>query len=225
MDCIILAAGYATRMYPLTYEYPKALLEMNDKPFLSYLVENVRNCVDHITVVTNHKFYDRFEAWSADYPTIELIDDGTVSNDTRLGALGDLQLAVTPGHDYLVMASDNFINFSLSLFIDYYDKVKTSCIMYQEIHDLSRLRRTAVIELYYDTVTSFVEKPVHPHSNHAVPPFYIYTANDIARLPEALQDRCNSDLLGSFAEWLYNKSTLHAFKMPRTCIDIADLMY
>lgn len=225
MRCIILAAGYAVRMYPLTYNYPKSLLVVDRKPLLSHLVESVRDFVSDITVVTNHKFYELFTTWARNYPEVSLIDDRTMCDTERLGPLVDLSLAVQPGSDYIVMASDNYLDFPLSSFVQYYQEVQTSCVMYHELADIERLRRTAVIEVSDSVVTSFAEKPSCPSSNFAVPPFYIYTSADCAQLPTAVSSGCNIDNLGSFAEWLHTRSVIHAFKMPGACIDISDLYY
>ena len=223
MKCVILAAGYAVRMYPLTCNYPKSLLVVDRKPILSHLVESVREFVSDITVVTNHKFHKVLSIWSRNYPEVSLVDDKTTCDAGRLGALVDLSLAIQPGSDYIVMASDNYLDFPLDSFIRYYQEVQTSCVMYHEIEDPDRLRRTAVISVSDSVVTSFTEKPECPCSTLAVPPFYIYTADDCAKLSDVISSGCNLDNLGSFAEWLHSRSTIHAFKMPGTCIDISDL--
>ena len=123
MKCVILAAGYATRLYPLTQNYPKPLLEVGGKPILDWLVEDVADVVDEVIVVTNHKFADIFEKWAVKrMEQIRVVDDGTETNETRLGAVRDIQLAATDDCDYLVMAGDNMLDFSLKGFIDYQKK-------------------------------------------------------------------------------------------------------
>lgn len=225
MKCVILAAGYATRLYPLTQNYPKPLLEVGGKPILDWLVEDVADAVDEVIVVTNHKFADIFEKWAVKRPKqIRVIDDGTQTNETRLGAVRDIQLAAIEDCDYLVMAGDNMLDFSLKGFIDYQRKVETSCVMCHEEKRLDALQKTAVITIT-DTglITSYEEKPKEPKGELAVPPFYIYKAADIKRIPEALEDGCGYDAPGSFAAWLSKHVDMHAWKMTGHRYDIGDI--
>jgi len=225
MKCVILAAGYATRLYPLTQNYPKPLLEVGGKPILDWLVEDVADEVDEVIVVTNHKFADIFEKWAVKrLEQIRVIDDGTETNETRLGAVRDIQLAATDDCDYLVMAGDNMLDFSLKGFIDYQRKVGTSCVMCHEEKRLAALQKTAVITIT-DTgvITSYEEKPKEPKGELAVPPFYIYKAADIKRIPEALEDGCGYDAPGSFAAWLSKHVDMHAWVMQGHRYDIGDI--
>ena len=151
MKCLILAAGYATRLYPLTENYPKPLLEVAGKAIVDWLVDDLveDGRVDAFAVVTNHKFAPHFENWTAnrlmDYlelqdsagdqggmPGIAVVDDGTETNETRLGAVRDIQFALDElgwDDDLLVIAGDNVLDFSLSRFLDYAQEKGTSCIM------------------------------------------------------------------------------------------------
>lgn len=225
MKCVILAAGYATRLYPLTQNYPKPLLEVGGKPILDWLVEDVADVVDEVIVVTNHKFADILEKWAVKRPQqIRVIDDGTETNETRLGAVRDVQLAAIEDCDYIVMAGDNMLDFSLKGFIDYQRKVGTSCVMCHKETRLEALRKTAVITIT-DTglITSYEEKPKEPKGELAVPPFYIYKAADIKRIPEALEDGCGYDAPGSFAAWLSKHVDMHAWVMQGHRYDIGDI--
>ena len=228
MKCIILAAGYATRLYPLTKNHPKPLLDVGGKPILDWLVEDIGSAVDEFVVVTNHKFSQIFMDWSQKRPErIRIIDDGTVTNEGRLGAVKDIQLAVTcikEDCDYLVMAGDNMLDFSLHDFIDYASNVKTSCVMCHDEFHLAALQKTAVITMDVDQIiTSYEEKPLVPKGLLAVPPFYFYKASDIIRIQEALDDGCGYDAPGSFAAWLSKKTNVHAWKMIGHRYDIGDL--
>ena len=225
MKCIILAAGYATRLYPLTLNFPKPLLEVGGRPILDWLIGDVREAVDEFIVVSNHRFTDIFEAWAARRPErIRVIDDGTSTNETRLGAVRDIQLAATEACDHLVMAGDNMLDFSLVPFLRYASSIGTSCVMCHVEEELSKLRKTAVITVAENgLITSYEEKPMDPKGNLAVPPFYFYKAEDIARIQEALDDGCGYDAPGSFAAWLSMHTAMHAWKMKGHRYDIGDI--
>ena len=224
MKAIILAAGYATRLYPLTENFPKPLLPVGGKPILDWLVEDLADTIDEFIVVTNHRFADQFLQW-AERRNIIVIDDGTETNETRLGAVKDIQLAVEGiEEDVLVMAGDNVLTFSLVPFVQYAQAVNTSCVMCHEEKSLAALQKTAVITTDTDNlITSYEEKPVQPRGNLAVPPFYYYLAEDLARIQEGLDDGCGFDAPGSFAAWLNGKVPMHAWKMPGRRYDIGDL--
>ena len=230
MKCIILAAGYATRLYPLTKNFPKPLLKVAGKPILNHLIEDVDSTgyIDSYVIVTNHKFADIFKEWAARMPQhITIHDDGTESNETRLGAVKDLQLVYREcsirRNNYLVIAGDNLLDFSLREFLDYAHAQQTSCVMYYEETDHEKLTKTGVLELKGDLVVNMEEKPEHPKSNFVCPPFYYYTDADLARLDEALADGCGYDAPGSFPAWLCHESTVHAWRMPGCRYDIGNL--
>lgn len=226
MKCIILAAGYATRLYPLTENFPKPLLDVGGSTVLDRLTEDVSPAVDEFVVVTNHKFVRHFSAWAETkaFP-VRVIDDGTVSNETRLGAVKDLALGLKDStDDVLVMAGDNVLDFSLKGFIAFFQEKKASCVMTHEENDPNRLRRTAVITFDRQRlITSFEEKPAVPRGHHAVPPFYCYTAADVLRVHEALRSGCAADAPGSFAAWLAARVPVYAWEMPGKRYDIGDL--
>ena len=172
MKAVILAAGYATRLYPLTENFPKPLLPVGGKPILDWLIEDLSSVVSEFVAVTNHRFADHFTAW-AEGRNIRVIDDGTTTNETRLGAVKDIYLATKDlNDDVLVMAGDNVLTFSLVPFIEYAQKTGTSCVMCHEEHRLEALQKTAVISVDADSlITSFEEKPKAPKGHLAVPPF------------------------------------------------------
>lgn len=225
MKCLILAAGYATRLYPLTENYPKPLLPVGGKPILDWLIEDIGSAVEEFIVVSNHKFFNIFTGWAEKRPEkISVIDDGTETNETRLGAVKDIQLAATENCDYLVMAGDNMLDFSLLPFVEYAKTSGTSCVMCHEENELKKLQKTAVITTdEAGLITSYEEKPQEPKGNLAVPPFYIYRACDISRIAESLADGCGYDAPGSFAAWLSKHTAMHAWQMPGHRYDIGDL--
>lgn len=234
MKALILAAGYATRLYPLTENFPKPLLKIGEKTILDALVEDLINNtdVDEILVVSNHRMIRHFENWKRSLEparpcVITLVDDGTVSNETRLGAVMDIRLALEqcrPDGDLLIMAGDNVLDFSLSAFVEFASEKNTSCVMCHEEPDLKKQQKTAIITVRPDgRITSYEEKPENPKGNLAVPPFYYYRACDIKRIPEALADGCGHDAPGSFAAWLSGRTPMHAYRMPGKRYDIGDL--
>ena len=224
MKAIILAAGYATQLYPLTERFPKPLLPVGGKPILDWLIGDLSPVIDTFIVVTNHRFAPQFREWSVGKP-VEVIDDGTMDNETRLGAVNDIRLAAQGvDGDVLVMAGDNVLTFSLVPFVEYARRTGTACVMCHEERRPEALRRTAVITVD-DTglITSYEEKPEQPKGHLAVPPFYYYRAADVARIGEALEAGCGYDAPGSFAAWLSGKTPMHAWPMPGRRYDIGDM--
>ena len=229
MKCIILAAGYATRLYPLTENFPKPLLDVGGKTILDHLIDDLesKDYIDEYFVVTNHKFANIFRDWAKDKSKIKIIDDGTNSNDNRFGALKDLKYAlgiIDNYEDVLVIAGDNLLDFSLNDFIEYAKNKGTSAVMTYEIDDVDKLKRTGVLELDNDNrVIDMEEKPAFPKSNFACPPFYYYIGKDIGLLEEALYAGCNSDAPGSFVSWLCSRTDIYAYLMPGNRYDIGNL--
>ena len=230
MKCLILAAGYATRLYPLTQNFPKPLLVVKGKTILDWLIEDVdrSGAIDEYVVISNHKFAHHFEAWAkSKVQKITVVDDGTESNESRLGAVRDIQFAVDSlniREDILVMAGDNLLDFSLTKFISYAQEKKTSCIMRYYENVQAKLQRSGVVTLdQQDRVLGLVEKPDVPASNWCCPAFYYYTAEDAARIPEGIADGCHTDAPGSYVAWLCKRSTIHAMQMPGSRYDIGNL--
>lgn len=226
MKCIILAAGYATRLYPLTENQPKPLLPVKGKSIIDWLIDDIDSLIDEFIVVSNHKFAKNFTEWAEKKPQkIRVIDDGTETNETRLGAVRDIQLAANDlDDDCIVMAGDNVLDFSLKHFINFAKYKGTSCVMCHEENRLQALQKTAVITITEDgLITSYEEKPVEPRGNLAVPPFYFYRNADLKRIQEALDNGCGYDAPGSFAAWLSTVTPMHAFVMPGKRYDIGDM--
>ena len=189
MKCIVLAAGYATRLYPLTENFPKPLLEVGGKTILDRLLDDIARsgAVDGFIVVSNAKFASHFERWAKESRhDIKVIDDGTSSNETRLGAVRDMKLAVDSlekAEDVLVIAGDNLLDFSLARFIEYAKKKQSSCVMRFFQPDKSKLIKSGVLSVdEADRVTEMTEKSPSPASNWCCPPFYYYTAEDASRI-------------------------------------------
>ena len=232
MKCLILAAGYATRLYPLTENFPKPLLKVGGKTIIDHLVDDVASSgkVDGFVVITNHKFAPHFNEWAAGRDCgvpISVVDDGTSSNDTRLGAVKDIQFAIDKlgiDDDMLVLAGDNVLDFSLKQFIDYSLGIRTSCIMRYFEHDEARLHKCGVVEVDpHDRILSMEEKPEQPRSHWCCPPFYYYTRSDARLVRQGILAGCGTDAPGSFIAWLSKQVPVHAMAMPGSRYDIGDL--
>ena len=229
MKCLILAAGYATRLYPLTENFPKPLLKVGDKPILDWLIEDLdkTGLIDGYIVVSNHKFAPIFEEWASLRSNVTVIDDGTSSNETRLGAVKDIELGIKScgiDEDLLVMAGDNLLSFSLEGFLKYFKEKKTSCIMRYYEPDTARLHKSGVAEVNaHGLILSMEEKPAEPKSHWCCPPFYIYRHEDLHLLPAGIAAGCGTDAPGSFIAWLCTQTPVHAFEMPGPRYDIGNL--
>ena len=231
MKCLILAAGYATRLYPLTENFPKPLLKVGDKTLLDWLVDDIdgSRCVDEYVVISNHRFAHHFEAWAKTKPQpITILDDGTETNETRLGAVRDVELAIsrcdTPADGFLVIAGDNVLDFSLTRFIDYARQKQTSCIMrFYEPSDQKLLKGGVVTIDDSDRVLKMTEKSPTPATHWACPPFYYYTTADAALVSEGIRQGCGTDAPGSYIAWLCTQTTVHAMEMPGRRYDIGNL--
>ena len=230
MKCIILAAGYATRLYPITENFPKPLLEVGGKTILDWLIDDISESgeVDEYIVVSNHKFVEHFNKWAGESRhNITVIDDDTTSNDDRLGAVRDIELAynsLSVPESCMVIAGDNVLDFSLTKFIDYFEEKNTSVVMRYYEEDKARLSKSGVLSIDGDgKITEMEEKPEEPKSNWCCPPFYIYKAVDIARIGEALSDGCGFDAPGSLVAWLCKKADVYAFEMPGKRYDIGNV--
>lgn len=230
MKCLILAAGYATRLRPLTDNFPKPLLEVGGKPILDWILDDLRSSaeVDGYIVVTNHRFASIFEEWADGRPEeITVVDDGTSTNETRLGAVKDIQFALeATGHkgDLLVIAGDNLLDFSLGMFVEYALGKGTSCVMRYFEPSEERLHKCGVLEVDENgLILGMEEKPSEPKSHWACPPFYFYKKEDAGRIPEAIASGCGTDAPGSLVAWLSSKVPVHAMEMPGKRFDIGDL--
>lgn len=228
MKCVILAAGYATRLYPLTENFPKPLLAVGEKNILEWLIEDIGNSVDEYVVISNHKFVEHFRKWSAGRPEkITVLDDGTESNETRLGAVRDVQFAVDElglDDDLLVIAGDNVLDFSLKTFIEYYKVHNTTCIMRYWEPSEEKLHKTGVAEVDENgLILHMEEKPAVPRSHWCTPPFYIYRKEDVPMVKKGIESGCGVDAPGSFIAWLCDQVPVHAFEMPGKRYDIGNL--
>ena len=230
MKCLILAAGYATRLYPLTENFPKPLLKVGEKTILDWLLSDIDSAklTDGYIVISNHKYAHHFQDWAAAHSLpITVVDDGTSTNETRLGAVCDIQFAIDQlklDDDLLIIAGDNVLDFSLTAFLRYVQEKGTSCVMRYYEADEKRLKKSGVAELgKNDRLLSLEEKPEAPKSHWCTPPFYYYTRQDAAKIREAIADGCGTDAPGSLVAWMCQRSPMHSMEMPGSRYDIGNL--
>ena len=227
MKCLILAAGYATRLYPLTENFPKPLLKVGEKTILDWLIDDIAASgeVDGFVLISNHKFASAFRDWAPE--GVVVVDDGTSTNETRLGAVCDIHYAIGQlglDEDLMVIAGDNVLDFSLGAFLRYARSKGTSCVMRYYEPDEARLHKSAVVEVdAQDRILSMEEKPAAPKSHWCCPPFYYYSCPDVRRVSDAIASGCPTDAPGSLAAWLAARTPVHAMEMPGHRYDIGNL--
>lgn len=232
MKNIVIAAGYATRLGELTRNFPKPLLKIGSSTILDRMladIDQIPDITEHI-IITNHKFAQIFEDWKAvaQYTKpITIIDDGTSTNETRLGAVCDLLFALDKlsiNDDLLVVAADNILFFSFQEFVDFAKAKQTSCIMCHEQPELAKLQRTGVVVLdENDKVLNMEEKPQEPKSHWAVPPFYVYLKHDLDLIRQSVENGCGKDAPGNLAHYMVDHTDIHAWHMSAGRFDIGSL--
>ena len=251
MKCVVIAAGYATRLGELTKNFPKPLLKIGENTILGRMLDDIDKIpeIDEHIIITNHKFAGIFEEWARErslhkvemtsdpsvisseveksHKPITIVDDGTETNDTRLGAVCDLLFAMEKlqiDDDMLVVAADNLLFFSFQEFVDFAREKGTSCIMCHEQPSIEKLQRTGVVELDADMrVLGMEEKPQVPKSHWAVPPFYIYLKKDLDLVRHSVANGCGKDAPGNLAHYMVEHTTMHAWPMSAGRFDIGSL--
>ena len=239
MKNIVIAAGYATRLGELTKNFPKPLLKIGENTILGRMLDDIDRIpeIDEHIIITNHKFACIFEQWAGEQhytKPITIIDDGTETNETRLGAVCDLLLAINGDSqienrksiddDLLVVAADNLLFFSFQEFVDFARAKGTSCIMCHEQPSIEKLQRTGVVELDENNrVLGMEEKPQVPKSHWAVPPFYIYLKKDLDLVRHSVENGCGKDAPGNLAHYMVEHTTMHAWPMTAGRFDIGSL--
>ena len=269
MKNIVIAAGYATRLGELTKNFPKPLLKIGENTILGRMLDDIDRIpeIDEHIIITNHKFAPIFAQWAKDQGQRELVegeapsdlrprtsdlrwkkpitivDDGTETNETRLGAVRDLIYAINGGvipgdkefsivnsqlsiinDDLLVVAADNLLFFSFQEFVDFARAKGTSCIMCHEQPSIEKLQRTGVVELDENNrVVGMEEKPQVPKSHWAVPPFYIYLKKDLDLVRHSVENGCGKDAPGNLAHYMVEHTTMHAWPMSAGRFDIGSL--
>lgn len=236
MKNIVIAAGYATRLGELTKNFPKPLLKIGENTILGRMLDDIDSIpeIDEHIIITNHKFAPIFDEWVGErlrvhgsQCPITVVDDGTETNETRLGAVCDLLFAMDKleiEDDMLVVAADNILEFSFQEFVDFAKEKGTSCIMCHEQPSIEKLQRTGVIVVDENMkVLNMEEKPQVPKSTWAVPPFYIYLKKDLDLVRHSVENGCGKDAPGNLAHYMVEHTTMHAWPMSAGRFDIGSL--
>lgn len=225
MKNIVIAAGYATRLGELTKNFPKPLLKIGNNTILGRMLDDIDAIpdIDEHIIITNHKFAHIFNEWKDQQSytkPITIIDDGTETNDTRLGAVCDLLFAMDKlqiDDDLLVVAADNLLFFSFRDFVDFAKTKGTSCIICHDQPSIDKLQRTGVVVLDENNkVLNMEEKPEQPKSHWAVPPFYIYKKHDLDLVRHSVENGCGKDAPGNLAHYMVEHTVMHAWPMAGT---------
>lgn len=216
MKCIILCAGYATRLYPLTLDKPKALLPILGKPLLTFLVEKVSKIpeVDEIFVVTNNKFYSHFCEWkkSLVQKNVKILNDLTLTNEARLGGLGDFCFVLNKEKicdDVLLLAGDNIFDFELTELVNFFHKVKTNSILLYDIFGKDDPRKFGIVGLNHDgEIISFEEKPSSPKSTLISTGVYVYSKNELDKVKEYMNTSLPKEGPGYLIPYFMNSQSV-----------------
>jgi glucose-1-phosphate thymidylyltransferase len=238
VKAIILAAGYATRLYPYTKDLPKALLPIAGKPIIEYTIQKIAECndIEKIYIVTNNKFFEKSKSWLVEYqdqlqtktvPAIEIINDGTNSNRERLGSIGDLWLVIESkelADDLMVICSDKMFEFSLTDFVDFFKDRRAAVNTCCDVGDIELLRNKhgCVVVNEQGRIVEFQEKPAQPKSTIESIAFYIFPGSTIHLIKQYLSKDNNMDAPGFLVQWLANKVSMYAFLFTEECYDIGN---
>jgi len=232
MDVIILAAGYATRLYPLTLDRAKPLLEVAGKPIIEWGLDTLANVpgLGTIYIVTNDKFANDFQAWADRYQhrqlqfKFKIINDGSKSDDDKLGAIGDINFVITreslTKSDLLIVAGDNLFSESLADFVEYAKKTEATVAVY-DVGDLEKIKKYGNITIDSGgVITHFEEKPEQAQSTLAAVALYYYSREMIPLLTTYLAAGNNPDQPGRFVQWLYTRKPVKTFQIKGKWLDI-----
>lgn len=235
MKAIILAAGYATRLYPLTRNTAKPLLPVAGKPILEYIVDQIATipAIDQLCIVSNHRFYAQFVEWNeryqrqknlrSDLQTV-VLDDGSTCQEDRLGAIGDIQFCIEKlalSDDLLVIAGDNLFTYQLKSLWHAFDENKQDMIVAKMMGKAEDLSRYAIAEIdAQGYVLSLEEKPQKPKSDIAVFATYFYRQDTLPLVKRYLDEGNPKDAPGHFPAWLYKIKPVRVYLFDGLCIDI-----
>jgi glucose-1-phosphate thymidylyltransferase len=222
MKALILAAGYATRLRPLTDRIPKQLLPVGGRPMVDWILDRVaETSADEVHLVTNARFADDFERWGKDKNVI-VHDDGTTSNEDRLGAIGDLAF-VDLDDDALVVAGDNLFEYSLADYEAFWRDKGGSAIAVYDVGDPELAKKYGIVDVDHDDrVTSFVEKPEDPATTLCATATYLYRREHLKLLPRYFEEGNPPDAPGNFIAWLHKRERVYAYRVPGEWYDIGD---
>jgi glucose-1-phosphate thymidylyltransferase len=222
MKALILAAGYATRLRPLTDSIPKQLLPVAERPMVDWILDRItETSADEIHLVTNARFAQDFERW-AEGKDVRVHDDGTTSNEDRLGAIGDIHF-VGLDEDLLVVAVDNLFDYSLADYESYWREKGGSCVAVLDVGDRELAKKYGIVEVDEDDrVIGFVEKPEDPPTTLCATATYFYKREHAALVATYLEEGNPPDQPGHFIAWLHQRASVYAYRFPGEWYDIGD---
>jgi glucose-1-phosphate thymidylyltransferase len=229
VKAILLCAGYATRLRPLTETVPKPLLPVGGRPMLDWLMDRVGELeeVDGVHVVTNARFAPDFERWAAGRAGVDVHDDGTTTNEDRLGAVGDIAFTIDRAgldDDLLVIAGDNLFDYSLADYVGWWrGKGEASAVAVKDVGDLRLASQYGVLELDADErITALIEKPAEPKSTLAATATYLFHRAHVPLVGRYLEEGNPPDLSGAFVEWLVPREPVYGYRFDGEWLDIGD---
>ncbi len=233
MNILILAAGYATRLYPLTQNKAKPLLDVAGKPMMEWVIDNLAPIagIEKVYVVTNNKFAADFEAWAKHYNEVhaklafEIVNDGSTSDADKLGAIGDLNYVIQKhgidASDLLVVAGDNLFSESLEAFGDFCAEMNQPVLGVYDVGSLEEAKKYGVVAIDgAGTITEFVEKPSEPPSTLIGIALYYYPSATVKLIAQYLAEGNNPDQPGRFVQWLYPRTPVRTWSVPGTWFDV-----
>ncbi|MBN1541665.1 nucleotidyltransferase family protein [candidate division KSB1 bacterium] len=236
MHGVILAAGYATRLYPLTKDRPKPLLPVGGKPLLDHLLDHLSRLdeMKRIFIVTNARFAPIFADWvqsknnNGTYPfDLVVVDDGTTDNDNRLGAIADLQFVLDRypiQDDFLVAAGDNLFDFDFRAWINFFRQRNSDSAVAYTVDDVEKLRRSGVIRMNEaGWAISLIEKPQNPPSRWVCPALYLFKSDTLKEIRHYLDSGGDPDLPGRFIAWLLTRQPLAVYPLKEPVTDIGTM--
>lgn len=234
MKALILAAGYATRLYPLTLNQPKPLLPVGGKPVIEHIIEKLNEIreINEILVVTNQKFFGHFESWADGYAVegsrVKILNDGTLSNNDRLGAVGDIDFVIRNegiNEDMLIVAGDNLFQFGLVEFVEFArSKHPMSSVGLYDLKDLEAAKRFGVVQIDDEAkVTNFEEKPSQPASTLVAKCLYYFPGDKLGLIRDYLKQGKTKDAPGYYLEWLSRRDEGYGFSFNGSWYDIGHL--
>ena len=232
MNVLILAAGYATRLYPLTLTKAKPLLEVAGKPMIEWVLDNLAPIpdIDKVYVVTNSKFAGDFQRWADDYVkrhpqlAFKIVNDGSTSDTDKLGAIGDINLVVEreklADKDLIIVAGDNLFSEPLAGFAAHARKFPATLATY-DVKDLEAIKKYNNITIDKSgTITHFEEKPANPTSTLTGIALYYYSADTLKKISQYIAEGNNPDQPGRLVQWLYTRVPVQTYEVGGTWYDI-----
>jgi glucose-1-phosphate thymidylyltransferase len=228
MRVLILAAGYGTRLYPLTLDLPKPLVPIGDKPLVNFLIEKIDNLkdkfpVEEIVIVSNNKFYESFLKWKEKYKVnISILDDGSNTPSDRLGAVKDIRFAIADKKDdWLILGGDNLFEDELGDFVNFALKKAYPCVGLHDVKDKKNASRYGIVKVdAKNRITELVEKPKNPFSTLAATCIYYFCADSLKFLDIFLEKEHNPDASGKYISWLVTQTKVYGFQFKGSWIDI-----